>query len=67
MELQILDQEKRDFSACLNIDGLLAECSRESVQEPSTYLHYISFCCLDDPYRNPNMNNKDHRVGILTR
>ena len=25
------------------------------------------FCCLDDeiydPYRNPNMNNKDHRIG----
>ena len=23
----------------------------------------IFLCCLDDPYRNPNMNNKDHRVG----
>ena len=33
----------------------------------------IFLCCLDgeiyeidDPYRNPNMNNKDHRVGLLT-
>ena len=23
----------------------------------------IFLCCLDDPYRNQNMNNKDHRVG----
>ena len=25
----------------------------------------IFLCCLDDndPHRNPNMNNKDHRVG----
>ena len=23
----------------------------------------IFLWCLDDPYRNPNMNNKDHRVG----
>ena len=36
MELKILDQEKRDFSACLNIDGLLAECSRESGQGPDS-------------------------------
>ena len=31
----------------------------------------IFFCCLDgeifDTYRNPNMNNKDHRVGLITR
>ena len=23
----------------------------------------IFLCCLDGPYRNPNMTNKDHRVG----
>ena len=27
----------------------------------------LFLCCLDDPYRNPNMNNDDHWVGQLTR
>ena len=27
----------------------------------------IFLCCLDYPYSHPNMNNKDHRVGLLTK
>ena len=25
------------------------------------------YCCLDDPYRDPKMNNKDHRAGLSSQ
>ena len=47
----------------MSTSNLCKPFSRSIVGKHIVYSCTIFLCCLDDPYRDPNMNFKNHRVG----
>ena len=59
----VLKVGRASFSGCIVLTALQTILSWKAACFNLVHSCTIFLCCLDDPYRNQNMNNKDHRVG----